>query len=493
MVISGDPPTVNLDITTGVPDYCVASLVQEGLVRLDRDLKPVPNLAESWTISSDGLRYTFHLVEAKWHDGHDFTSADVKFTLEQVSAKYGAKFAAAASVIEAIETPDARTVTIRLKQPFGPFLFSMAGYNNAAIVPAHIFQGTNIPANPASISTPIGTGPFMLTERVSGDHITLERNPSYWRQGRPYLDRIVFREIPNPSSTVLALKAGELDFAYYYFVPINQFQEIAHDDNLQVRQGGIPGDHLIIFNVRRAPFDNPQVRQALAHALDREFIHKAVFQGLGSVPKSAINTQLSWAYNPEVDLAKLYPFDPAKANAMLDAAGLPPRGDGTRFDIHVVFDSSDANYNSLLQVLQRMWGTVGVRVVSQGSTRNVELAQVYTDWNFDATIQSYTTAGDPALGVSRAYVSSAIKHAPFVNCSGYSNPEVDRLFELGATAGTLEQRAVPYRQVQVILARDLPVLPFWQSAQNNVASTRVQGKWAWGTAYEYWEDVWLED
>lgn len=492
MVISGDPPTVNLDITTGVPDFCVASLVLEGLVRLDHSFTPTPNLAESWTISPDGLSYVFKLVQTKWHDGKDFTSADVKFTLEQVSSQYGAKFAAAASMIDAIDIPDPRTVAIRLKRPFGPFLFSLSGYANAAILPKHVFEGTNILANPASTFQPIGTGPFILTERQSGDHITLKRNPNYWRNDRPYLDSIVFRIIPNPPSTVLALKAGEIDFSYYYFIPINEFQEIANDDNLQVRQGGIPGDHLIMFNLRRAPFDNAQVRRALLHALDREFIHKAVFHGLGLVPKSAINTQLAWACNPDVDLGKIYPFDPAKANAMLDAAGLPRKADGTRFDIHAVFDSSDANYNALIQVLQQMWGAVGVRVISQASTRNVELAQVYTDWDFDITIQSYTTAGDPALGVARAYVMSSIKHAPFVNCSGYSNPEVDKLFQQGADAPTLAQRAVPYKQLQVILARDLPIIPFWESAQMNVASTRVHGPWAQGTGYEFWEDVWLE-
>lgn len=492
MVVSGDPPTLNLDITTGVPDFCVASLVLEGLVRLDPTFKPVPNLAESWTVSPDGLRYTFKLVQTKWHDGQDFTSADVKFTLEQISAKYGAKFAAAAGLIQAIDTPNPQTVTVTLKQPFGPLLFSLSGYANAGILPKHVFEGTNVLANPASTSKPIGTGPFMLIERQSGDHITLQRNPNYWRKDRPYLDRIVFRIIPDPASTVLALKSGDVDFSYYYFIPISESQVIFSDHSLQVREGGIPGDHLIMFNLRRAPFDKVPVRRALLHALDREFIQKAVFRGLGAVPKSAINTQLAWAYNPDVDLGKMYPFDPAKANAMLDAAGLPRKADGTRFDVAAVYDSSDANYNLLVQVLQRMWGAVGVHLVPQGSTRNVELAQIYTDWNFDIAIQSYTTAGDPALGVARAYVTSAIKKEPFVNCSGYSNPEVDKLFAQGADAPTLEQRAAAYKQVQVILAQDLPTIPFWQSAHLNVASTRVNGPWGEGTGYEFWEDVWLE-
>lgn len=492
MAIASDPPTLNVDITTGVPDCCVGTLIQQGLVRLDGALKPQPNLAQSWTVSPDGLTYTFKLVQAKWHDGQDFTAADVKFTLEEISSKYGAKFAAAGRQIDSIATPDDHTVVIQLKQPFGPLLFSLSSYANAAILPAHLFRGTNLITNPASTSSPVGTGPFMLKERVSGDHITLVRNPNYWRADRPYLDQIVFKIIPNPSSIVLALKAGEVDFADYYFVPVDELREISSDPNLQIRQGGIPGDHLIMFNLRRQPFDNVLVRQALLTALDREFIRKAVFRGLGAVPKSAINTHLTWAYNPAVDLGTMYPFNPEKAKAMLDSAGLKPKSDGTRFDVHAVYDSSDANYAVLVQVLARMWGAVGVRFVPRGSERSVELKQVYTDWDFDITIQSYTTAGDPALGVSRAYTTSAIRKAPFVNCTGYSNPEVDRLFAAGATAPTIEQRAVFYKQVQVILARDLPTLPFWESAQNNVASTRVMGAWARGADDDYWDDVWVE-
>lgn len=491
MATSVSPTTLNLNLTTSVPDFSVGSLVQEGLVRLDRDLSPAPNLAESWTVSPDGLEYTFKLVTAKWNDGTDFTSADVKFTLEEVSAQYGARFAVTARNLESIDTPDPRTVVIRLKQSYGPFLFTLSGYANAAILPKHVFEGTDIPANPASTSTPVGTGPFMVTEWASGDYITLERNPHYWRPGRPYLDRIVFRVIPNPSSTVLALKAGAIDYSSYYYIPVSQSQEILDDDRLQVRQGAIPGVQMVMFNLRRAPFDNPSVRQALLHALDREFIHRAVYHGLGTISKSHFNSELAWAHNPEVDLGQLYPFDLDKANAMLDAAGLERKSDGVRFDVQTMYDSSDPNYTTLAQVLQRMWGEVGVRVISQASTRNVIIPQVFNDWDFDVTIQAYSTAGDPALGIARTYVTSSIVQAPFVNCSGYSNPEVDRLFEEGDTASAQEERAAFYRQVQVILAQDLPVLPIWQPVYMNVASTRVQGPWATATGYEHWEDVWL--
>ncbi len=409
-----------------------------------------------------------------------------------MSRKYGSKFAAAASHIVAITTPDARTVVIELDRPFGPLLYSLSNYTNAAIMPAHLFSGTNALTNPATLTQPVGTGPFMFKEWVHGQYIRLVRNPNYWRPGRPYLGEIIFKEIPDPASRVLALKAGEIDYSYFYFFPVSQYAEVAQDAQLQIREHGVPEDHLIILNVRRAPFDNVKVRQALYTALDREYIRKAVYRGLGAVMKSAINTNLGWAYNPAIDLGKMYPYSAERAMAMLDEAGVKPGADGRRFDIHLVYDSTDPGNGSLAQVLQNMWGKIGVRVIFEGSTRNVELKQVYTDWNFDATLQAYSTSGDPALGVARLYVTSAIKKAPFVNASGYSNAEVDKLFDDGANATALADRGDAYKKAQAILARDLPVFPLWQTALINVASKSVRGKWAWSTGYDYWDEVWMD-
>jgi len=492
MVLDGDPPTLNPDITTGVPDVIVGDLMLEGLTRIDDTLQAVPNLASAWTISADNTRYTFKLVEANWHDGKPFTSADVKFTLDRVSRKYGAKFAAAASHIQAIDTPDDRTVVLTLDKPFGPLLFSLSNYTNAAILPTHVYGDADVLAHPATLAHPIGTGAFMFKEWVRGDHITVERNPGYWRKDRPYLDQIVLKIIPDPASRVLALKTGEIDYCYFYYFPTARFAEIEHDPNLQWRERGPPEDHLIIINTRAAPFSDKRVRQALLSAIDREFIRKAVYQGLGKVMDSAINSNLAWAVNPEVSLAKLYPYDPAHAASLLDAAGLKPKADGTRFDLRLVYDSTAGGNDRLAQVLQNFWQKIGVHTVFQGSTRSTELKQVFTDWDFDATLQAYSTAGDPALGVERLYISSAIRKAPFVNASGYSNPEIDKLFAEGANATATADRARAYRAAQVILAEDLPVLPIWQTALINVATSRVKGKWSWSTGYDHWEDVWVE-
>ena len=317
-------------------------------------------------ISADGTHYVFHSVDTQWHDGKPFTSKDVQFTLAEVSAKYGAKFVAAASHIKRIDTPDAHTVAIELDRPFGPFLFSLSGYTNAVILPEHLFAGTDVLKNPATLSSPVGTGPFMLKEWERGQQVRLVRNPAYWRAGRPYLDEVIFREIPDPAARVLALKAGEVDYIYFYFFPLSSYSDIVHNPRIQIRERGVPEDHILILNVRKPPFDNVTVRQALFTALDREYIQKVVYLGLGEVQESAINSRLTWACNPKVNLSRLYPFNPEKAKAMLDGVGFKPNKDGNRFELRLVYDSTQSGDNRLAQVLQSMWRAIGVKLVFEG-------------------------------------------------------------------------------------------------------------------------------
>jgi peptide/nickel transport system substrate-binding protein len=492
MAISADPAASNPNITTGATDLTLGCLVYEGLTRLAADFSPEPSLAESWEVTPDGLRYTFKLVEASWQDGKPFTSADVKFTLEEVSAKYSAKFKAAAEAIKSIATPDPRTVEIELSRSYGPFLFSLSAYGGGAILPAHVFQGSNILQNPASLDKPMGTGPFVLAEWRRGDRIILKKNPNYWRKGQPYLDEVIIRIIPDGGSRVLALKAGEADFCYYYFFPPSRVAEAQADPRLQLREQSVPQDKLLIFNLRQPPFQDRRVREAILRATNREQIKKVIYHDLGKVMKNHMDSRLAWAHDPAVDLAAMYPFDVKAANALLDEAGFPRGSGGRRFDVRLSFDSTDVDFSRMSQVLASLWRQIGVNVVFQGAPRNVMLEQVFAKWEFDATLQAYSTAGDPALGVSRLYTSSTIERRPFLNVSGYSNPEIDKLFEEGASRPTTATRGEAYRKTAPILARDLPLMPLWETASFNVASAKLAGKWAYSTGYSHWEDVWLE-
>lgn len=492
MGMTTDPPTVNPAITAGAPDRLIGCMVYEGLVRIAKGFRIVPDLARSWDTSPDGLRYTFHLVTANWQDGTPFTSRDVQFSLQNINGRYGPLFAASRRAISAIDTPDPSTVVITLEHPFGPLLLSLSCDQNGAIFPAHLFAGTDILRNPATLAQPVGTGPFRLTEWVHGDHMTFRRNRDYWRKERPYLDEMVVRMLPNAASRVLALQAGEIDYINEYSLPGSFYPTVSGNKELQTGESGTFADFVIILNTRLPPLDKPEVRQALMMAMDRDFIAKAVFSGLGSVGVGPIDSRIAWAYDPAVDYRKMYPYDPDKARKLLDAAGVGHEPDGTRFSINLVFDSTRQEYGPLSVVLQKFWGAIGVKVNLHGSEREVVLKQVYDDYDFGATLQNYGTSGDPALGIARLYVTSSIKQgAKFNNASRYSNPEVDRLFAEGQNSTTQEQRAVFYRRVQAILARDLPTLTINQMGEYNAATRRLHNLFL-SQDEPFWDEVWIE-
>jgi peptide/nickel transport system substrate-binding protein len=491
VVIGADPAILNPNVTVGVPDVLTGCMLYDGLVRFAEGFRIVPSLAKRWEIGADGLTYTFHLVSASWSDGKPLTSADVKYTLLEVSSKYGSKFVAPGKAIEDIETPDAETVVVKLSKPFGPFLFSLACEQNAAILPAHIFRGSDIFKNPASLARPIGAGPFQLTEWVRGDHLTLVRNPNYWIKDQPYLDRIIIKIIPDSAARLLALQAGEVDYIDQYYFPLSAYALLANDPRFALKEVSYPSLDIVILNTRKPPLDRASVRQALLVAIDRNYLLKNVFLGTGQVARSIIDTRLGWAYNPAVDYEQLYPYDASKAAALLDAAGLKPGADGLRFALRLSFDTGRPEYTSLAQALQRYWQAVGIRVVLEGTERPVVLKRVYSDYDFDATLQNYSTSGDPALGISRAYHSEAIKQGQtFNNASGYSSQEVDALFDKGRDAPTEEERRLHYFKVQEVLARDLPVLTIHQQAQIGVSSVQLRNQWK-AANYQWWHQIWL--
>src|SRR5581483_2026936 len=273
-VIGADPATLNPDVTVGVPDVLTGCMLYDGLVRFAEGFRIVPSLAKSWEISADGLTYTFHLESATWSDGKPVTSEDVKFTLLEVSSKYGSKFVAPGKAIKQIDTPDPLTVVIRLSKPFGPFLFSLACEQNAAILPAHVFRGSDVLKNPASQTTPVTQGPFRLANWTRGDHLELVRNPSYWTKDQPYLDRIIIKIIPDSSARLLALQAGEVDYIDQYYFPLSAHDILAKDPRFSLKEVSYPSDDLIILNTRKAPLDQAKVRQALLTAIDRNYLLK---------------------------------------------------------------------------------------------------------------------------------------------------------------------------------------------------------------------------
>lgn len=496
VALGSDPEHLNTSISSSVIVGLPGNAISEALVRIDREYNPYGLLAESWDISEDGLEYTFHLREGvRWHDGEPFTSEDVKFTLEEISPLHG-RAGAVLENVASIETPDDLTVVITLKEPFAPFLTFLTS-ENAAIQPKHIYEGTEILDNPANLA-PIGTGPFKFQAWNPGESVELVRNDDYWDAPKPYLDRLVFRILPDNNTRILALQSGEIDYISNYDINFVDVERLREDPSLHVESDrGHPRVLLLFFNTEKEPYNDLRVRQALFGAIDRELILDSAFGGIGGLGRSSIPPGLSWAYNPDVDYMAMYPYDPEAAEALLDEAGYPRQADGTRFEARFLFDPAQPGFNDLADIVRSNWEAIGVKVTLEPRERAVWLDQLYTQKDFDTSIAFYTTSGDPVLGVQRAYLCSEIRDASFTNASQYCNPELDELFQQAATAVSREERAKFYYEAQEIIARDLPAAVLIDSGFADVIRTGFGGLDEFFSSPETstprWESIYIQE
>jgi len=461
VVMNADPGPLNPAITTAGGTHTVTDQIFNGLVGLDDSLNPVPELAVSWQVSADGKTYTFKLQpNVMWHDGQPFSSADVKFTFEQGLLKFHARTKAALeSVLDGIDAPDPDTVIFRFKQPYGPFLQRL-DVVEASIIPKHIYDGKDLEKDPAT-AKPIGTGPFKFTDYVKGDHVTLDRNTSYFKKDAaggqlPYLDKAILRIIPNTTTAVQALEQGEVD--YLGSVPGADLSRLQKNSALTLVQGfggsgGSVCQDVLIPNLAKKPFDTVEGRRALYSAIDRTFLVDQVYFDQGTPSTGPISRQMAWAYTSQVHM---YPFNVVQANQMLDQAGYTKGADGTR--LTVTFTHA-ASYAKLAEALREQLKAVGINLQLETLDVNAANDKVFVKKDFDMGIASYCNGSDPEVGVRRVYVSSNIGPILFSNGAGYKNPKIDQLFDQGAAQTDRAERAKTYAQIQQILTDDVPY--FW--------------------------------
>lgn len=471
--LSSDPGALNPAITSSGVTHPVTGEIFDGLVLLDRNFRPSPALARSFRVSDDGRSYTFDLVRTRWHDGKPFTSADVKFTFEEVLVKYHPRTRVALGpLLEGVDTPNERTVVFRLKEPYPAFPV-LVNEDNGAILPKHIFKGTDPLTNPAN-SNPVGTGPFMFKPQQGGGRITLVRNPEYFESGRPYLDRIVFRFIPSPAAQFQAFQAGELNLlrgAEPEFVG-----RLKAMDNVVVTERGQEGFAQVIHlipNIRREPFNDVRVRQALAYAVDNEFIAKTVFKNQYQAATGPIDHRFEPWYTDKVPK---FPHDPRKAGQLLDAAGLTRNADGTRLRTSLIFDQGFAKAADLLR---QQLGQIGVQLDLQVMDFGTWVKRLYMDKDFDLGYSRLTDPPDPDIGVKRAYITDNIRKVPFSNGASYSNPKVDKLFADAARESNRGKRVQLYNQLQKILVED----------QANGFLVGGIGSWAWNQEFTGFDEA----
>jgi len=445
-----DPGQLNPGITTSGLTHQVTGQIFNGLVRLDDKLQPQPDLATRWQASADNKTYTVQLAPGvRWHDGQPFSSADVKFTFENILVKFSQRtIAALGPILDGIDTPDPNTVVFRFKGPYPPFM-SLVDEDNAPILPKHLYEGTDPFTNPAN-AKPVGTGPFRFESKADGDRITLVRNPTYFKDGQPYLDRIIFRLIANPVQALQAFQAGEINLLSPIPPQVEQLK--ARPGTVVTEKGRLGFSRVIrlIPNMRRKPFDDVRVRQALAYSIDRDFIAKTVYAGLFKPATGPITSGLTGVYTPDVTK---YPRDVAKAKALLDEAGLRPGPDGVRLKTPFLFDQSFA---PVADILKQQLSEVGIALDLQLVEFNTWVQKVYLQWDFDLGYSQLTDIPDPDFAAKSVFTCANIVKVPFVNAEGYCNQKVDALFTQAASEPDQSKRNALYQDAQKIIVDDQP-------------------------------------
>ncbi|MDR3441033.1 MAG: ABC transporter substrate-binding protein [Telmatospirillum sp.] len=456
IIVQPEPPILQLGLNQQAPTQMVAGKIYQGLLTYDQKLNPLPSLAKSWDISPDGLTYTFHLQEGvKWHDGKPFTAKDVVFSTTKFLPEVHPRARASFAHCETITAPDDHTVVFKLKEPFPSFLYAFE-VSAAPIVPAHIYEGTDFRNNPAN-ATPIGTGPFKLQEWVKGSFIHLVRNDDYYKPGRPYLDGIYFRVIPDAASRALALESGQVDESQYNDIEPFDVASLKKAPNLEMTTAGYEFDapvSWIEINHRVKPLDDKRFRQALMYAIDRDFIRDKIWFGLGRVATGPVNSRTR-QFEPDVPK---YSKDLAKARALLDDMGLKPDANGVRTHLRFLVMPYGETWQRLAEFIKVSLRQIGVDITLE-NTDVAGWVQKVSNWDFDLTSNFLYQYGDPALGVSRTYVSSNIrKGVMFSNTMGYSNPKVDDLFAAAAKENDPVKRQAAYSEMQRLVVEDVPVV-----------------------------------
>lgn len=482
----------NTHLTSLTSMLFIADVWADGLMTYDRNGKRLPRLATEWTISPDGKVYTFKLRQGvKWSDGQPFSSADVLFTLNNF-AKFNTYLGKLAPVVAKAEAPDPHTFVLTLKEPLTATL-DLFDKEVFPIMAKHVYEGSaDLATHPAN-RAPVGLGPFKFQSWESGRSITFVRNPNYWEQPKPYVDAVVFALIPNAQQRVNAMISGEI----HWFRPeaaqvmATKAGEKAGNYRVIRIENNAPERAVVDFNMRKAPLDNLKVRQALFHAIDRQRIVADAYQGLAATAKNAIPIQFKNLFDPSVDYDKLYPYDPKRAAALLDEAGYRLK-DGKRMTLELTYITRPP-YDSVSKVVQSMWNAVGVDVKMAGLDPQIWTDKVYKQNNFDASVISLTGRTNPVLGVDRSFICNP-GNLPFVNPTGYCNPELDKVVAEAAAAPLDKQRGF-YKRYAEIVARDLNEITLVSQQMHEAVTNKLDGldaqfNFSYNT-HPNWAEVWF--
>lgn len=468
----GDASNLIPILASDSASHSIAGLIYNGLVKYDKDMNIVGDLAESWDISDDGLVITFHLRKGvKWHDGKPFTAKDVLYTYQiTVDPKTPTAYAGDFLKVKKAEVLDDYTFRVTYDKPFAPSLISWS----SAVLPRHLLEGQNITKSSLA-RHPVGTGPYLFKEWLAGQKIVLVSNADYF-EGRPYVDGHVTRIIPDMATMFLELRARNIDM-----MGLTPLQYTRQTENNLFRQSFDKYRYLAFaytylgYNLKHPFFADKRVRQAISYAINKEEIISGVLLGLGK-PATGPYKPGTWAYNENV---KTYSYNPQKAWELLRAAGWTKTNndgflekDGRPFTFELVTNQGNETRQKCAEIIQRQLKEVGIDV----KIRILEWAAFINDFiskrRFEAVILGWTIPLDPD-----AYdVWHSSKTAPEeLNFISYKNPEVDALLEKARSTFDQKLRKKYYDRFQEILVEDQPYTFLYVPDELVIISKRFRG------------------
>jgi peptide/nickel transport system substrate-binding protein len=446
--------------------------IYNGLVKYDKDINLVGDLAEKWDISDDNLKIRFYLrKDVKWQDGIPFTAKDVEFTYKLIiDPKTPTAYASDFLRVKEFRVLDPYTVEVMYEKPYAPALGSWG----QSMLPAHLLEGQDVNQSPLK-RNPVGTGPYKFSEWKTGERIVVDSNHDYF-EGRPYIDRVMTRVIPDLATMFLELKAGRLDLMTLTPLQYRRQTDTAWFGANFARYKYIGFGYTYLgYNLKDWKFQDKKVRQALTTAIDRESIVQGVLLGLGQPAYTPYKPDTFW-YNPNV---KKFPYDPEKAKEMLAEAGWKDtdgdgilRKDGKPFEFTIITNQGNELRKNAATIIQRDLKRVGIKV----SIRVLEWAAFLKNFinkrNYEACLLGWQTGPEP--NQIDIWNSEKIGETQ-LNFITYQNPEVDKLLDEGASTYNRDQRKKYYDEFQAIIAEDQPYTFLYVGDTLPIISARFHG------------------
>jgi len=474
--IAGRPSAINPIFSPyNDVDRDLVALVFTGLTRADETGTLRPDLATQWTISPDGLVYTFTLrADVVWHDGVYLSADDVLYTIHalQDPAYKGPPDLGAFWRTVSIARVDDLTIRFQLTQPYAPFL----DYTTIGILPAHLLQDVPV----ADLSShpfnrrPIGTGPFQIVESTAGQ-VILEANPRFYG-ARPYLNRIILKFYPDYESVIAAYARGEVE-GIARILP-RYLPQVSRFDRLTLHQARLGGYSLIYLNLSKPIFQDKSVRQALLYALNRQRLIDQVLKGQGVPAASPIGPN-NWAYHSTVPI---YPYDVERARGLLDSAGWwDTNNDGTRdkdrLELAFTLTTPDDEMRvQLAQEIAQQWQAIGVRATVHIVPTSLLVQQVLRPRQFDAVLYEWRTlSNDPDQYENWHQTQIPGGSGLGQNYSGLNDRDISEVLEVARRTNDQGKRIELYRKFQELFAERVPALLLYYPVYTYGVDARVQG------------------